>query len=130
MVIEAKGQDVLLKDPLFKPYKEEKPEVLLPRDLNWQTPGSYIAQEIVSNPLVRFVGEEIQPDCMQTIIVVDDDPEELVDKLFSIEQEMYKIFIKLRFDVRLRVVPKGEDIEVIRKTVIPYYDRDKSKNIS
>lgn len=129
MVIEANGQDVLLEDPLFKPYKEEKPEVILPYDLNWQTPGSYVAQEIVSNPLVRFVGEEIQPDCMQTIIVVDDDPEELVDKIFSTEQEMYKIFIKLRFDVRLRVVPKEEDIGIIKTNVIPYYDRDKS-NIS
>ena len=125
MVIEANEQDVLLEDPLFKPYKEEKPEVISPYDLNWQTPGSYIAQEIVSNPLVRFVGEEIQPDCMQTIIVVDDDPEELVDKIFSTEQEMYKKFVKLRFDVRLRVVPKGEGIEIIKKTVIPYYDRDK-----
>lgn len=90
----------------------------------WQTPGSYIANRIINNQLVRFVGEKVQTDYLQTIIVVDNDTEELLDKIFSVEQELYTKFQGLRFDVRIRTIPPEEDIGTIKRSTIGYYDRD------
>lgn len=67
----------------------------------WQTPGSYIASKIIDNHLVRFIGENFQTDYTQISIVIDEDLKELVDDIFSIEQEMYKKFSKLHLDLRL-----------------------------
>lgn len=120
-------QNIVLINPITPSLKYENPEVSQPVDLDaqWQTPGLYITQKIAGIPLVRFIGEKIQADCLQTIIVVDDDPEDLIDKIFSIEQELYNKFINLRFDVRLRVISPEENIEVIKKSTLSYYDRQK-----
>lgn len=101
-------------------------EIYQPVDLaaRWQTPAFYLAQKIANHSLVRFIGEKIQPDYLQTIVVIDDDPEELLDKIFSIEQEMNNKFKGLRFDVRVRVIPQNENIEVIKQSTIKQYDRD------
>lgn len=124
--------NITLVDPNAKDeFKLEEIEVTENKYLKhqWQTPGLYLAQRIADNPLVHYVGEEIHPDCLQIVVVVDDDPEELIDKIFSIEQEMYKKFTKLRFDMRLRVVPNGDNIEVIKNETIGHYDREEFKYI-
>ena len=72
-------EDVQVSDPFREPLALEKPDVeqdlygLLAR---WQTPGLYIGENIKANPEVRFVGEKLQPEYLQTIIVLDSDPEE------------------------------------------------------
>ena len=125
--------NITLVDPNAKDeFKHEEIEVAENKYLKhqWQTPGLYLAQKIASNPLVHYVGEEIHPDCIQIVVVVDDDPEELVDKIFSVEQEMYRKFTKLRFDMRLRVIPNEDNIEVIKSETIGHYDREEFKYIS
>jgi len=119
--------DITLIDPQRESDKgAEKAEVYQPilLEAQWQTPGLYLAQKVARNPLVRFVGENLQTDFIQVIIIVEDDPENLVDSIFSAEQEMYIKFNKLRFDVRLRVIPAKESIEIIKKSTIRNYDRD------
>lgn len=123
---------------LIDPLKEsmdisiEKGEVTQPLllEAKWKTPGVYLTQKMAGKPLVRFIGEYSQTDFLQVIIVVDDDPEDLIDNIFSAEQEMYDRFKKLRFDVRLRVIPVEESIEAIRKSTISNYDRDVFKTKS
>ncbi|HHT9146433.1 MAG: hypothetical protein Q7J76_04205 [Candidatus Brocadiaceae bacterium] len=119
--------DITLIDPQKELDKGvEKAEVYQPilLEAQWQTPGLYLAQKVARNPLVRFVGENLQTDIIQVVIIVEDDPEDLVDSIFSAEQEMYNKFNKLRFDVRLRVIPVKESIEIIKKSTIRNYDRD------
>ena len=70
------------------------------------TPGLYFAQKITNNQLVRFIGEKFQVDYLQIIIVIDNDPDELLNEIFSIEQEMYKEFEWIRFDVRDELLTK------------------------
>ena len=124
MNLDTLGQDIMLTDPIAESVKYETPEINQPYDDQWQTPGLYITQGIANNPLVRYVGEKILADYLQTIIVIDDDPEELIDKIFSVEQELYDKFKKLRFDVRLRVISTNENIEIIKNSTINHYDRD------
>ena len=132
MVTNTKESNIILIDPAAETFEHEKPVVLqtrLPDALQWQTPGLYLAYKIANNSLIRFIGEKMQTDYLQTIIVVDDDPEDLVDNIFSVEQEMYKKFKDLRFDVRLRVISIEENIEIIQKSTINLYDREEFKSI-
>lgn len=94
-------------------------------EARWLTPGVYIAQKIADNAFVRFIGDKMQEDYLQTIVVIDDDPEELLDKTFSLEQEIYKRFKGLRFDLRVRVIPPKNDITAIKNSTIAQYDRDR-----
>lgn len=91
----------------------------------WQTPGLYLAQRIANNPQVHFIGDKIYMEYIQTIIVIDNDPEELLDKILSLEQEIYKRFEGLRFDLRIRVIPSKDDINTIKNSTIIQYDRDR-----
>ena len=132
MVTNTKESNIIFIDPEAETFEREKSVVLQPElsdVLQWQTPGLYLANKITSNSLVRFIGEKMQTDYLQTIIVVDDDTEDLVDNIFSVEQEIYNKFKKLRFDVRLRVIPIEENIEIIQKSTINLYDRDEFKSI-
>lgn len=132
MVTNTKESNIIFIDPAAETFEHEKPVVQqtrLPDVLQWQTPGLYLTDKMASNSLVRFIGEKMQTDYLQTIIVVDDDPENLVDNIFSVEQEMYKKFKNLRFDVRLRVIPINENIEIIQKSTINLYDREEFKSV-
>lgn len=89
----------------------------------WQTPGLYLAQRVAGNSLVRFIGEKLQPDYLQVIVVIDEDPEELLDAIFTVEQKMYQKFSGLRFDIRVRVIPEETAIETIRQSALVRYQR-------
>lgn len=126
MSTKINGQDLIFIDPGAMQFLNKRIEISQPLGLEaqWQTPAVYLAQKIASNHLVRFIGEKVQSDYLQTIVVIDDDPEELLNEIFSIEQEMYRKFEGLRFDVRVRVISTQEDIEVIKKSSITRHDRD------
>ncbi len=133
MITKMKEREIIFNDPEAEVFEHKKPKITQPILIDvqkWQTPGLYLAHRIASNSSVRFIGEKMQVDYLQTIIVVDDDTEELVDKIFSVEQEMYKKFKNLRFDVRLRVISSEENIEVIQKSTIHLYDREEFKLIT
>jgi len=89
----------------------------------WQTPGLYLQQKINNNPLVRLIGEIYYQEYLQVVIVIDDDPEKLLDKIFTIEREMYNNFKEINFDLRVRVINKEEQIEDIKQSLIIRYER-------
>jgi hypothetical protein len=119
-------ENLVISDPRAEKFARHNAEVRQPAgfDARWRTPGLCIAQEISKYPLVRFVGEKVQDDYLQTIVVVDDDPEELLDKIFSVEQELYEKFKGLRFDIRVRVMSPRENIDTIKLSAIIHYNRD------
>lgn len=94
----------------------------------WQTPGRYLSEHLKTRQEVRFVGEKFQPDYLQTVIVLDCDPEELLETVFALEQELYHKYENLRFDIRVRVIPKQESIDTIRKNCIVYYERMRTED--
>jgi len=72
---------------------------------------------------VRLIGEIYYQEYLQVVIVIDDDPEKLLDKIFTIEQEMYNNFKEINFDLRVRVINKEEQIEDIKQSLIIRYER-------
>jgi hypothetical protein len=112
------------KDPAIiaekKPNRVTQPH---PFTAFWKTPGLHFADKISANKNVRFVGELVEKDHIQVTIVVDDDPEELLDKIFEAEEEMYESEKSLRFDCRVRVVPAQEKIDSISDSYLVRYIR-------
>ncbi len=125
MITEIKEQKTDFIDISKRPHENKEYEISLTEDYrtDWLTPGLYLAERIKANPLVRFVGEEKKTDHLQIVVVVDDDPDELTDCIFTIEQEMYDKFKNHTFDLRLRVIPKDESIEDIEHCSIDFYNR-------
>ena len=72
---------------------------------------------------MRLIGEIYYQEYLQVVIVIDDDPEKLLDKIFTIEQEMYNNFKEINFDLRVRVINKEEQIEDIKQSLIIRYER-------
>jgi len=118
---------IFFKDPTV--IDALKPNVItqMPLYAFWQTPGLFFAERIASDSNVRFVGELVEKDHIQVIIVIDSDPEELLDKIFSVEEDMYSSSKSLRFDCRVRVVPAQESIESISMSYLPRYERPQVK---
>lgn|SRR3989338_1103680 len=111
---------------LTNPTIEETPkdvEITQPA-MPWLTPGIYLAQRVFESSEVRFVGERFESDYLQTVVVLNDDPESLLDQIFTIEQKMFDKFGKLRFDVRIRVISPTENIDLIKCSSIVHFDKD------
>ena len=74
------------------------------------------------------MGEKIFNDYIQIILLIDDEPEDLLDKIFTIEQEMFSVFKKIKFDLRLKTASPDSDLYLIKKSLFTHYDREESKN--
>lgn len=90
----------------------------------WVTPGMFFANEIGKNSLIRFIGEKVDVNNLQIIIIIDDDPEDLIDNIFSVEQQIYEAFKYISFDLRVSVVPLVENIKKTQQTSTNLYNRD------
>ena len=116
-------QEVTLIDPQVIPFPSTvviEPQMGLGE---WLTPGLYLAQQIASNSLVRFVGEKVEQEYLQVMVVIDSDPDELLNKIFSIEQEMYTSFKGLRFDIRVQTSKEANLIDQFKMSWLERYKR-------
>lgn len=90
----------------------------------WKTPGLYLAHKIYIYPLVRFVGERFFNDYTQIIVIINNDEDELLDTIFSIEQKMFKIFNRMKFDLRVKTLPASKSIRLIIMSSIEHFNRE------
>ena len=103
---------------LLNPSFVEEPNfVELTQPAVWVTPGMYLAQRIFDFPQVRFVGERYESDYLQTVVVLENDPEDVLNAIFTTEQEMFRKFGRLRFDVRVRVIPLSANFDLIKTKI-------------
>ena len=89
----------------------------------WQTPGIYISDAIKHRPEVKYIGEKYLKDYLQTIVVLTEDPENLLDLIFETEHKLYKKFKNLKFDIRVRVVSPDEDISALEKSTVCLFEK-------
>ncbi len=102
--------------------QSEKSGVSLIEDI-WQTPATYLINRLGRTPQVRLIGDRYYPEYLQTIVVLEDDPEGLLDKIFSIEVEMRKKFKNINFDLRVCVITSEEEIEKMKQGLLIRYER-------
>jgi hypothetical protein len=92
-------------------------------NLSWQTPGMYLAQKIFGNNLLRCIAEKFKGDHYQIYVILDDDPEELLDLIFDTEQKIFEKFSGVKVDIRISVFHPKKDISYIIENSIVHYDR-------
>lgn len=91
------------------------------RTLEWLTPGRCIANAIAGRPEVRYVLEGFDPNGYSVYVVLFEEPEDLLDRIFDAERELYTKFAGTRFDVRvMRPDDAWAEETYLRNTVVHY----------
>jgi hypothetical protein len=85
----------------------------------WLTPGAYISRAIAHRPEVRYVLERLEQSRLAVFVILESDPEEILDAIFDAERELYSTFRGLPFDVRVRTPsPDWDPRDLLRETVL------------
>lgn len=92
--------------------------------LLWKTPGTEFLSALEDQKEIRFIGEQIWPDRRIVFIVLEDDPDPLLDRIFETEARLMKRFARLPFDVRVMVKDTKEEIESLKATCIGHYSKE------
>ena len=93
--------------------------------ISGQTPGMYLSQKIFGTTLLRCVAEKFKQDHYQISVILDDDPEELLDLIFETEQKIFKKNLGVKVDIRVSVFPPQKNISYIIENSIVHYDRSR-----
>jgi len=117
------GSSVVVNDPVSNYVYEDHAVITQPESSEWLTPGSVMSARIRHRREVLYVGENFQPEELQTIIVLDDDTEEVLDLIFAVEAELFQTFNNLRLDVRVRVQCSPAELALIQGNTVRRYVR-------
>ena len=98
---------MLVSDAKIKNKNIEKPinDIKVITNLSWQTPGIYLAQKIFGRKELRCIAEKFKIDHYQIYVILDDDPEELLDLIFDTEKKIFQKFSGVKVDIRVSVFP-------------------------
>lgn len=89
----------------------------------WLSPGSFLFREIASRPEVLAIVERIEPERHCVLVALEHDPDELLDDIFDAEREMFRIFQKVPFDLRVTVSQSGDALASVLSSGIVHYQR-------
>jgi len=116
------SSDVVIRT--LEPRSELSVKVTLPANRSWQTPGTTIAEAVRGLHQVRAVLELVNPDRLTVLVLLDDDPDDVLDAIFEAERRLYPVFRNLPFDVRVsRMHHSWKDVSTERQ-VVPRYLRE------
>jgi len=76
---------------------EEDPEIK-----EWLTPGSIITREMAHFAEVRLVAERLGNNGYVVFLILEDDPEEVLDAAFDAERRAMAMIPQIPFDLRVR----------------------------
>ena len=70
--------------------------------LDWITPGALIAERVAHLKEVRFVAERLEGGRYAVFVILDEDPDSVLDTIFETEAEVMKQLSNVEFDLRVR----------------------------
>ena len=91
--------------------------------LIWSTPGTDLANGIASHASVRLVAEKPDLESYSILVVLDNDPADLLDRIYTLEGELIRRFTKNQFDLRVTVAPSPQHDEALLEGKILCYKR-------
>jgi hypothetical protein len=111
-----------LETPLEKSMPGALARVYLPDSpIYWSTPGLALTSGVFDLKEVRFVLERVEPDRYTVFVILEDDPEIVLDRIFGAEHELYDRFARMPFDVRvMKPAPSWTPGGLLRETVLRY----------
>jgi hypothetical protein len=82
-----------------------------------------MARRIAQHPEVKWVLERLERDRLAVFVILDDDPESLLNEIFEAERELYSTFHGLPFDVRVMRPSAAWSPDSILQDTIAHYER-------
>jgi hypothetical protein len=92
-------------------------------NLDWKTPGSVLAQNLRGVAEIRMILERMEPDRYSVFVVLDSDPEAVLDRIFETEASLYREFPKMPFDVRVTTPSPNWDPGPLMGSTIAWWVR-------
>lgn len=90
----------------------------------WGTPGLLLARKRLGDlDHVVAIGERLEGARYAVFVVVDDDPDDLLDAIFGAEQEVISEVPSIPFDLRVRSTRDGWSPEALLATCFRQYRR-------
>lgn len=87
------------------------------------TPGLEMARAVAHHPAVAMVLERFEVGRHTVFIVLDRDPENLLDTIYDAEGSLYGRFAGLPFDVRVMTLTPGWSPADLERQWIVHYER-------
>lgn len=109
-----------------QPEIEGKPQArttVVADRLVWETPGAVFAQAIAALAPVRLVLERLAPDRYSVFVLIDQDDDATLDRIFEAESRLYSHFRKMPFDVRVMKPSAEWDASDLLNTSVVRYVR-------
>ena len=94
-----------------------------PPSVEWLTPARHIARAIGHRREVRLVAERLEADRYAVFVVLETDPEDLLDLIVDAEHELYDLFRGFPFDIRVMTPPSGWSDADLRRESIVHFQR-------
>ncbi len=99
----------------------EKGILLDARSATWRTPGTDLADAIRDKREVLLVTERFDEDAHCITVVLEKDPEILLDAIYDAEQALYQRHPGVHFSLRVMTRPPGWSPQNLLKTAIPLH---------
>jgi hypothetical protein len=89
----------------------------------WLTPGSYLFREVASRPEILAIVERVEPERHYVIVALRSDQNDLLDRIFNAEREMFQVLRRVPFDLRVTVPDTEDTLQSILKSGIVHHLR-------
>ena len=92
-------------------------------EADWPTPGLELSREIAALPEVRLIAERFETNRYSVYVILDRDPEGVLDCIYAAESGLYHRLPRLPFDVRVMTPPPGWDEAALKRDALVRYER-------
>lgn len=116
-------QDVELTVPNVPGARSETEERIIIDGLpvTWRTPGTDLADAVRDKREVLLVTEKFDDDAHRITIVLEKDPEHVLDAIYDAEQALYRHHPGVRFSLRVMTRPPGWSPQSLLRQAIPLH---------
>lgn len=90
---------------------------------SWQTPGSVLRDRLVDCETVQAIYERHDRDKFLVFVILEDDDDDTLDRIFESEQELFTMFARMPFDVRVMRPRKEWDASALRAGATVHFER-------
>ena len=90
---------------------------------SWETPGSVLSDRLATCQAVQAIYERLEPDRYALFVILSNDDDAVLDLVFESEQELFKAFPKMPFDLRVMRPSETWDSDALRASSTPHFER-------
>jgi len=81
----------------------------------WKTPGAALAEELQDVFAIQYLFETMRSESWGIVVVLSDDRDDVLDRVFDAERKLYSEFSGTRLDVRVTKMTEDLDPQELRR---------------